>query len=119
MIASALYVRRIIFIFLFTLAHFGLTMLTMCKGFIIFRSPTTASEIFSVGAMAVLLFPSDLLYGIVLDTWGQSILIFLNDLLWGIVFTFLFLRWQKFSTRQARAGIIDLRGLVPYDIRRS
>jgi hypothetical protein len=90
-----IHVRRILIVFLFTLAHFGLTILAMFNGFNIFRGPSTASEIFWEGAMLVLLFPSDLLPGFVLDTWGQTIIILFNSLLWGIAFTFLFLWWRK------------------------
>jgi hypothetical protein len=95
MITRIMYVRRIILVFLFTLAHFGLTMLAIFKGFIIFRGPSSASEIFWANAMLVLLFTSDLLNGIVLDTWSQTFLMLLNSLLWGTALTFLFLWWRK------------------------
>jgi hypothetical protein len=101
MITLMTFVHRIIIIVLFTLAHFGLTMLAIFHGFIIFRNPSSPWEIFWASAMVVLLFPSVLLNGIVLNTWSQTILMLLNSLLWGTALTFLFLWWRKSRTGQA------------------
>jgi hypothetical protein len=70
------------------LAHLGLVILAVANGFIIFRGPSTPTEVFWDGAMRVLLFPADQLFGIIRNGPFQVLLTGLNSLLWGAVAAF-------------------------------
>jgi hypothetical protein len=83
--------RFVIFILVFSTLHFSLSMLAIFNGFIIFRAPSTASEIFWQCVMNVLLFPANVLLKGTGDNWTQTFAIILNSLVWGIAFaTFCF-----------------------------
>jgi hypothetical protein len=75
--------------------HFGLVVLSLYNGVIIFRSPTTASEIFWADAIRVLLFPIDVIFKGVYNDWVQAGIFILNSLLWGYLISLLILRLRK------------------------
>ncbi|HWW01360.1 MAG TPA: hypothetical protein VNZ64_16810 [Candidatus Acidoferrum sp.] len=87
--------RNIGIILLFAVIHFGLMVLAIYNGFVIFRGPSTPSEIFWDRAMQVLLFPGSLLIRIVSDKLGQSVLMVLNSLLWGAIFGSIYVKLRK------------------------
>jgi hypothetical protein len=89
--------RRIIVILLFAVIHFGLLALAIWQGLVIFRTPSTPSEIFWDHTMQVLLFPASLLTGIVTGKLWQTIVMVLNSLLWGLAFGSLYLRMRSRS----------------------
>ena len=82
-------------ILVFAVVHFCLLMLAMANAFIIFRGPSTSSELFWDGAMRVLLSPANLLFDIVGNSAVQVILAVLNSLLWGAVAAFVMLRFRR------------------------
>ena len=85
-----MWVKYIKFMLVFAAIHFALSILAIVKGFIIFHGPSTPSEIFWQGAMAVLLFPVNFLFQTSGTLWAQTIAIFLNSLLWGSAFAVLY-----------------------------
>jgi len=92
-------VRTIFLAIICAAVHFGLTLLAVSNGFLLFRGPSTANEIFWNYAMQVLLFPAFFLFRIVDNSDFQIILAIFNILLWGTIVAFLFLNWRKFRTR--------------------
>jgi len=87
--------KFVIFIFLFSIIHFILTMITIYNGFIIFRSPSTPSEIFWDGAMNVMLFPANIISWGSASEWIQTLIIIINSLFWGVLITGLYLQLRK------------------------
>ena len=96
-ISNTMRVRYIVIILLFALVHFGMLALAIRNGFIIFRGPSTPSEIFWDRAMQVLLFPGSLLIRTVTDKVAQSVVMVLNSLLWGTIFGFVYVKLRKSS----------------------
>lgn len=87
--------KVIITILLLSIIHFCLTMLALANGFIIFRGPSTANEIFWASLMNVLLFPANILPLGSGTQWEQTLAIVLNSFIWGMVFTALYLGLKK------------------------
>jgi len=81
---------RLWLILLFAALHFGLLVLALYNGFVIWSGPTTPWEIFWSHALEVLLFPLDLFPWPPMSTWVQAVFYSLNSLLWGAALAFLF-----------------------------
>lgn len=88
-------------ILLFAALHFGVLVLALYNGLVIWTGPTTPWEIFWAHALEVLLFPLDLFRWPPMSTWVQTVFFSLNSLVWGTVFAFLF-TWIEKSRRRGR-----------------
>lgn len=88
-------------ILIFGAIHFGLSMLATAKGFFIFRTPSTASEIFWQGAMNVLLFPASVLFRGPGTRWEQTLAVVANSLAWGGVFAGLYLQVRRLRAKRS------------------
>lgn len=88
--------RFVIFAIIFAVIHFCITMVTIYNGFIIFRAPTTTSEIFWTEAMNIMLFPANILFQGSGNKLEQTLAIIFNSLVWGSVFSAVYLiLWKK------------------------
>jgi len=83
------------------IVHFGLSILSIYQGLIIFSSATTPGEIFWETVMEVFLFPADVLVSSVAGQWGQTLLIAANSLLWGCVLATSYVAWRARRGRSA------------------
>ena len=88
-------VRFLVAVLLVALLHFGVLAFAFWRGFVIFRGPTTGSEIFWDHVVRGLLFPTNLLLPMVRAWWVQSVLMVLNSLLWGFVGGSVYVRLRK------------------------
>ena len=76
------------------LVQFGLSILSIYNGLIIFHSASTPGEVFWETTMEVMLFPADVLITSVAGQWGQTLMIAANSVLWGCVLTGLYYGWR-------------------------
>ncbi len=74
-----------VFIIVFSIIHFILSMISIINGMIIFKGPSTNSELMWAAIMKIFLFPSNILFQniSVENQWYQTIIIYFNSLICG------------------------------------
>jgi hypothetical protein len=82
---------------LFTIVHFGLSVVATYGSFTIFAGPSTPSEVFWDHILGILLFPGRLLFEVFANDLSHSIIWISNSLLWGVVLAYCILAWRKFK----------------------
>lgn|GEM_PF-2841187 len=87
-------------ILLFAVLHFGLLVLALYNGLIIWSGPTTPWEIFWSHLLEILLFPMDLFTWSPLSNGVQALLFGLTSLLWGSALAVLFVRVRNVRRRK-------------------
>lgn len=87
--------KFIILTLIFALIHFVMSMVSIYNGFIIFRSPSTPSEIFWARAMSIMLFPANILFHGSANELIQTLIILFNSIFCGALIAGLYLLLQK------------------------
>lgn len=91
--------RLILLSLILSSIHFGLTIISLFNGFIIFRSPTTQREIFWSNAMFILLFPANVIVTEYSSEFVQTLAMIFNSIFWGTAITILFVKIKKYFTK--------------------
>jgi len=87
--------KFIILTLIFAVIHFVMSIASIYNGFIIFRSPSTPTEIFWARAMSVMLFPANIISQGSANELIQTLIILFNSLFCGALIAFMYLVFQK------------------------
>ena len=88
-----------VFIIVFSIIHFILSIISIINGMTIFKEPSTSSELIWSDIMKMFLFPSNILFQNISfeNQWAQTLFIFLNSVICGgfISLFYYFLKKKK------------------------